>query len=459
MTPNKPTALVVDDRPNMLKLMAKVLGPTMAVRTAGSGGDAVALLKREHVDAVLCDLKMPDMSGIEVLRACKHARPGAAFVVMTAYATVATAVEALRLGAYDYITKPFEPGEARAILHRAVGLGQAFDAAATDALLPGLIGSSRPMVDVAELVRRVADSHITTLVLGETGTGKERIARAVHLLGPRASERFVALNCAALPAELLESELFGHARGAFTGAAQHHAGLFEAANQGTLFLDEIGDMPPILQAKLTRVLEERAVRRVGESTERNVNVRLIAATHRDLQGMVADGTFREDLWYRLNVATIVLPPLRDRPGDVELLARHFFDEHKKHSGHPLPHGFSRDALDAMRSYHWPGNVRQVRSVVDQACVIAQGERIVRADLPPDIAGATDAEPPAWASLSWAEALDRGREDAAQQYLMALLEHFDGNVADAAARAGVERESFYRLCRKHGLHPAAFRPGR
>lgn len=456
----RPVALVVDDRPNMLKLMAKVLGPTMAVRTANSGVDAIAALRREHIDVVLCDLKMPDMSGLDVLRACKEWRPGAAFVLMTAYATVPTAVEALRLGAYDYVTKPFEPDHVRAVLHCAAGLTAEPLENAEREVLPGVLAVSPAMAELASMVRRLAASHVTALVLGETGTGKERVARALHLLGPRAGRRFVAVNCSAIPADLLESELFGYARGAFTGAARERAGLFEEAARGTLFLDEVGDMPLALQAKLTRVLEERAVRRLGESTERPVDVRVVAATHRDLGAMVEDGNFREDLWYRMNVATLRLPALRDRSEDIELLALHFLEEHKRRSGKLDLHGFSQGALDALREYDWPGNIRQLRSAVDRACVVASGDRIRRADLPPELA-ALEAYPAARSlrDLTWAEALEAGRDDVARRYLTAILRAHRGHVTEAAEQAGVERESFYRLCRKYGVHPAAYRRSR
>ncbi|MCB9554405.1 MAG: sigma-54-dependent Fis family transcriptional regulator, partial [Myxococcales bacterium] len=258
----RPVVLVVDDKRNMVRLMSKVLRDDAQVLTAESGGEAVRLLAREPVDVVLSDLMMPDMSGLDVLRACRERRPGAEFILMTAYATVGTAVEALRLGAYDYLTKPFDPEEARAVVLRALGhrLPAGGGNGVTE-VVPGTRARSAAMVELGDLVHRVAASAATTLVLGETGTGKERVARAIHRLSPRRDQRFVAVNCAAIPAELLESELFGFSRGAFTGAARDRAGLIEEADGGTLFLDEIGEMRPSLQAKLTRALEERAVRR------------------------------------------------------------------------------------------------------------------------------------------------------------------------------------------------------
>ncbi|MEO0325307.1 MAG: sigma-54 dependent transcriptional regulator [Myxococcota bacterium] len=457
MSEARPVLLVVDDKKNMTRLMAKVMRDDATVLTAGNGTEALAVLEREPVHAVLCDLKMPDMDGLEVLRACKRLQPGAEFVLMTAFASVGTAVEALKLGAYDYLTKPFEPDTARSVLLRALARARLAGSARPEEVLPGVIAGSRSMQELADFVTRVADGGVTTLLLGETGTGKERIARAVHQLSRRASARFVALNCAAVPAELLESELFGSAKGAFTGASAHRLGLFEEAHGGSLFLDEIGDMRPSLQAKLTRALEERAVRRVGEAHERPVDVRLIAATHRDLEAMVRRGTFREDLWYRLNVALVRIPPLRDRAEDIPALAHHFLRQLAEADGEKPAAGFSALALQALSDFRWPGNVRQLRSAVERAFVVARGPEIDVVDLPPEV---LQTEPAAGhAALTegtWAEALERGRADVGRRYLEALLRRYRGQVARAAHHAGVERESFYRLLRKHGVDAAGFR---
>ncbi len=454
-----PVVLVVDDKRNMVRLMAKVLRGDATVRTAESGADALRILASEPVDVVLCDLKMPDMEGLDVLRAGKRLQPRLEFILMTAFATVGTAVEALRLGAYDYLTKPFEPEAARAVVLRALGrvaLAEPEGALGRE-VLPGVLARSREMQEVAELVRRVANSEATALVLGETGTGKERVARALHLLGRRAAARFVALNCAAIPAELLESELFGHAKGAFTGAVRDRGGLVEEAEGGTLFLDEIGDLRLSLQAKLTRVLEERVVRRVGETRERKADVRIVAATHRDLEAMVEQQTFREDLWYRLNVAIIRIPPLRERREDIGLLATHFLGDCAEPTREKKLVGFTEAALDLLVAYDWPGNVRQLRSAVERACLASQAERIEVRDLPPELlAGTSRTAAGGLATMPWAEALERGRAEVARAYLEDVLRRFDGQVHEAAAHAGVERESFYRLLRKHGVDAAAFR---
>lgn len=450
------SVLVVDDRANMLSLVKKVLGKDVRVWTASGGREAIEFLKTKPVSVVVCDLRMPDMEGIEVLRECKRLRPNTEFILMTAHASVATAVEALRLGAYDYITKPFEPEVLRGVVLSAVGRSAptgdpADDPALPKELLPGLVGRSQPMQQLASLVQRYATSDATALVIGETGTGKERIARAIHGLGARASQRFVAVNCAAIPAELLESELFGYARGAFTGAGRDRGGLFEEAHQGTLFLDEIGELRLSLQAKLTRAIEEKAVRRLGESRERAVDVRLVAATHRDLEAMVGAGSFREDLWYRLNVALVRVPPLRERKEDVPLLSRHFLRERAATISERRILGFSDEALSKLSAYEWPGNVRQLRSAVERACLLAPGDTIDVSDLPDEVLRRpAPGDGGDLADLSWQAALDRARDDAAQLYLTAVMDRFGGRVADAAAHAGIERESFYRLLRRHGV---------
>jgi two-component system response regulator HydG len=463
MQADSPTVLVVDDRTNMLRLIQKVLKQDARVITAERGMEAVRVLETQPVSVVLCDLKMPDLDGLDVLRSMKQLRPEAEFILMTAYGSVATAVDAMRLGAYDYLTKPFEPEVARAVVLRALSRSAATPKPSDDRdlearheleVLPGLIGASSAMRDLGRLVRKVAASESTALILGETGTGKERIARAIHSLSARASQRFVAVNAAAIPSELLESELFGYARGSFSGAARDRAGMFEEATKGTLFLDEIGEMRPSLQAKLTRAIEERAVRRVGESRERPVDVRLIAATHRDLSAMVKSGGFREDLWYRLNVALIQVPPLRDRPDDIEPLAHHFLREIAGSMPDRGVQGFSAEALVALRQCSWPGNVRQLRAAVERACVVGSSSLIELRELPPEVLSTSDETLHAtdFASLPWQEAMDRARDESARRYLLAVLKRFQGKVSAAAQHAGVERESFYRLLRKHGVRP-------
>ena len=451
---SRPLVLVVDDKQNMVRLMAKVLRADARVRTASSGSEALGVLVDEDVDVVLSDLRMPDMDGIEVLKFCKRHRPGTEFILMTAYASVATAIEALRLGAYDYLTKPFEPEAARAVVLRAIGRAvtsspESRDGVSTEEVLPGMFARSAAMRELSSLVRRVAESDATALLLGETGTGKELIARAIHQLGPRSSERFVAVNCAAIPVELIESELFGYMKGSFTGAVRDRAGLFEEADRGTLFLDEIAEMRLSLQSKLTRALEERAIRRLGDSGERPVDARVVAATHRDIQGMVVDESFREDLWYRLNVAVMRIPPLRERKQDIELLAAHFLRERSPSHGRQVI-GFTTAAISAMEAYEWPGNIRQLRAAVERACIVSTQERIDVGDLPPEVVGIRPRGNTGLADLTWSEAVEQGRIRAARGYLEEVLRRHGGRVSEAAAHADVERGSFYRLLRRFGV---------
>lgn len=452
----RPQVLVVDDRENMVRLLEKVLRMDATVHTATSGTEALAALQAHSISVVICDLRMPDMTGIDVLRACKRLPVAPEFILMTAYASVPTAIEAMREGAFDYITKPFEPESLRAVVLSALGhssalAGSVRDVESSPEPLPGVFGHSVAMHQLGAQVQRVAASDATALILGETGTGKERIARAIHALSPRATERMITVNCAAIPIELLESELFGYARGAFSGAGRDRAGLFEEAHQGTLFLDEIGELRPSLQAKLTRAVEEKCIRRIGESKERSVNVRLVAATHRDLEAMVRAGTFREDLWYRLNVAVIRVPPLRGRKEDVELLATHFLRERAAATPALRTADFTAQALDALAKYDWPGNVRQLRAAVERASIEAGGAPIGVEHLPPEV---TTRSPPELAtnlaSMKWQEAIDFYRRDGGRRYLQAVVERFGGRIAEAAAHAGVERESFYRLLRKYGV---------
>jgi two-component system response regulator HydG len=461
----KPTVLVVDDKANMLALLTKVLGRIARVVTARGVRTALQHLEKESITAVVCDLRMSDGDGLEVLRAVRARWPGAPFILMTAYASVPTAVQAMREGAYDYVTKPFQPDELRALVTRALAhaavLGAGADIGEDDGLGP-LIGRAPAMRAVYRMIERVAPTDATVLITGETGTGKELVARALHERSPRASARMVAINCAAIPRSLIESELFGHVRGSFTGATADRAGLFEDASGSTLFLDEIGELRPTVQAKLTRVLEERAVRRIGETRERKVDVRVIAATHRDLRAMIEAGSFRGDLWFRLNVCAIELPPLRDRTEDIPLLAQRFLAERAPHA-RSMAARFSPEALAALQAYRWPGNVRELRSAVERAAIVEDTGEILVGSLPPEVRDArplrlTSTSDVDLAELSYREAVDASREETNRRYLEAVLRRFRGDVTEAARHAGVERESFYRLLRRCGLSADDFRDG-
>jgi two-component system response regulator HydG len=456
--------LVVDDKENILKLFARILGEGYELTTAADGGRGISLVAAQPFDVVVTDLKMPGADGFEVLRAVKARAPETEVVMMTAYATVADAVEAMKQGAYDYLQKPFDPDDASLVVARALERKRLKEQAATLRrevegvhAFHALVGKSDRMREVFRLLEQASGLDITVLLNGETGTGKELAARAVHYHSARKERRFVPVNCGALPAELVESELFGHARGAFTGAVGMKRGLFEEAEGGAIFLDEIGDLPLPMQVKLNRALQEKEIRRVGETTGLRINVRVIAATHRDLKAEVAAGRFREDLFYRLNVFPVVLPALRDRREDIPLLASHFLEKHARVLGRPLD-GFEPDALRALTGYPWPGNVRELENAVERAVAVGAGPRVALRDLPPDVKGSQEGAIPAevLARMPYREAIDLARDRVTRDYLVALLRALDGNVTKAAERAGMARESLHRLLKRYGVRSDDFK---
>jgi len=458
---DRPRVLVVDDKENIRKLLARILEESCDVVTAGDGNRAIALLGAQDFDAIVTDLRMPGADGFEVLRAAKARSPDTEVVMMTAYATVPDAVEAMKQGAFDYLAKPFDPDEASLVVARALerrrlrGRPAAVEGAAT--AFHNLLGRSPPMLEVYRLLEQAAGLDITVLLSGETGTGKELAARAIHSHGARRERRFVPVNCGALPADLVESELFGHARGAFTGAVEAKPGLFEEAEGGTLFLDEIGELPLPVQVKLNRALQEKEIRRVGGTQPVGVDVRIVAATHRDLKAEVQAGRFREDLFYRLNVFPVRLPALRERREDVPLLAEHFLAKHANALRRPLT-GFDPEALQVLAGYPWPGNVRELENAVERAVALSAGPLVKARDLPPDLAGGQGGPIPGevLAKMQYREAVDQARDRVSRDYLAALLREFEGNVTRAAERAGVERESLHRLLKRYGLRSDDFK---
>lgn len=456
-----PKVLVVDDKPNMVGLLSKVLAPIAQITTAGTVQQALQALGSDAIAAVVCDLRLPDGDGLEVLRACQGRPHRPPFILVTAYASVETAVQAMREGALDYVTKPFDPDEVAALVERALSrsLRHGQPAATVRDGLGPMLGRAARMQEVFRLIERVAPTDTSVLILGETGTGKELAARAIHELSERAQRPLCAINCAAIPRSLLESELFGHVKGAFTGAAGDRMGLFEAAGGGTVFLDEIGEMRPSMQAKLTRVLEARAVRRLGDARERPVNFRLIAATHRNLRAMVKEGTFREDLWFRLNVCTLELPALRDRPDDIPLLAEHFLRE-RGPGVKARAQGFSDEAMQRLLEYAWPGNVRELRSVVERAALVEESSQIGLTSLPSELREVGPVRPllsdAQIERLSLREALARSRDEVSRRYVALVTQRHGGDVSKAAEQAGIKRSSFYRLLRRYGLVAGDFR---
>jgi DNA-binding NtrC family response regulator len=464
----RPRVLVVDDRENMLKLFAKILADGYELTTCGDGARALALVATADFDVVVTDIRMPGAGGFEVLRAVKARAPATEVVMMTGYATVADAVQAMKEGAYDYLEKPFDPDAAARVVARAAERKRLVDEAASlRRELEGtygfhhLVGKSAAMRAVYGLLEQAAALDITVLLGGETGTGKELAARAIHYHSARRARPFVPVNCGALPPDLVESELFGHVKGAFTGAAAAKAGLFEEAEGGTLFLDEVGELPLPAQVKLNRALQEKETRRVGGTDAVKVDVRVIAATHRELRAEVAAGRFREDLFYRLHVFPVRLPPLRERAEDVPVLAAHFLEKHARAFRREVD-GFEPEAIRALTSYAWPGNVRELENAVERAVAVARGARVAEGDLPQEVraAAASGAAIPgdALTALPYRDAVEQARDRVSREYLVALLREQRGNVTKAAERAGMERESLHRLLKKHGLRSDDFREG-
>ncbi len=453
----RPSILIVDDKESMLKMLSKLLAGQYRVETASSGADGVNQFRRKPTDLVLSDIRMPDMSGMDVLNIIKQQSPDTEVILMTAYATVSQAVEAVKAGAYNYLTKPFEPDELIIVLDKALERKQLREEAQilkeqVDRKygFPNIIGQSKVMEQAYELAAKAAESDTTVLLMGESGTGKELFARAIHHASDRRSRRFVAINCGAVPKALIESELFGHVRGAFSGATKDKRGLFMEADGGTLLLDEISELELDLQVKINRAIQEKEVRRVGDTADLSVDVRIIACTNRDLKEAMKEGLFREDLYYRLNVFPIHLPALRERPEDIPLLVEHFLnlftgERRERYEVEPA-------ALELLLNHRWPGNVRELQNAIERAVVLCEDGRIAPALFPSIEPPSEDNVPDIGAliNLPYREAMERMNTRTQKQYLEEVLRLCDGNVTRAAEHAGVERESFHRLMRKCGV---------
>jgi DNA-binding NtrC family response regulator len=383
------TLLVADDEPNIRRVLEAMFSKDgFTVFTAENGKRAIEIASKNPVDVLISDLIMPDMTGVEVLRAVKLARPDCAAILITAFGTIKSAVEAMRLGAYNYITKPFDVDEVRLMVKKALeGRGSSEVAAPIGGTRSGyqtesIVGLNPSMQELYTLIKRAAGSKATVLIRGESGSGKELVARALHSNSPRAAKPFVPVNCAALSETLLESELFGHEKNAFTGAAAQKPGRFEMANGGTLFLDEIGEIPPAVQVKLLRVLQEREYERVGGTKSVRVDVRLVAATNKDLEKAVKEGEFREDLYYRLQVIQLAVPPLRERREDIRDLAEHFLRKYNAENGRKIK-SISPEALELLVKYDFPGNVRELENAIERAVVLADAsDSVITPDLLP-----------------------------------------------------------------------------
>ncbi len=449
----KPSILLIDDDDSLRRVMEfSLVEAGYAVRTASNGEDGLRLFGQESSDAVVTDITMPGMSGMEVLARIRGKDGQTPVIVITAYGTIESAVEAMKKGAFDYITKPFNRDELRMTLEKALALRRLerenveLRAAVTDRYsFAGIIGTSDSLKNVLDLAGRVAPSEASVLITGESGTGKELLARGIHGNSARAQGPFVAVNCAAIPEGLIESELFGHVKGAFTGAVRDKAGKFELASGGTLFLDEIGELRIDLQAKLLRALQERQVDRVGGKHPLAIDVRVLAATNKELERAVKEGAFREDLYYRLNVITLQMPPLRERRDDIQLLVSHFL---KKFNAPSV--GIDPAALSALRAYGWPGNVRELENVIERASVLRRGDMVTLGDLPEKLEKKKQSVEDIILNLP-EEGISL--EDLEKSLIIRALEKHKNNQTRAAEYLGITRPTLIYRMEKFGLKSA------
>lgn len=429
--------LLVDDDPGLLELLSMRLEASgYLVKTAADGHAALRAIRQVMPKAVITDLKMDGMDGLSLLKQIQKQWPMLPVIMLTAHGSIPDAVAATRKGAFAFLTKPVQKDELISTLESAIPGRQQVSC---DQWSERIVTRSASMFRVLEQARLVADSDVNVLITGDSGTGKELLADAIHRVSPRKQAPFIAVNCGAIPQELMEAELFGYRKGAFTGAVRDHAGLFATANGGTLFLDEIGDMPLHLQVKLLRVLQERQIRPVGAAESVHIDVRVISATHRNLPSMVAEGLFREDLYYRLNVVCLGLPSLKNRCEDVPLLVEHFLGAISERTGKAKKQ-IASDALDSLLKYPWPGNIRQLNNMVEQLVALSPSpvisKEMIEATLP---GGEVDVEP-----------LTEAKRAFEREYCMKILNLAQGNIPEAARLAGRNRSDFYKIVKKHGL---------
>lgn len=454
--------LVVEDDHNLSNVLSRVLareGHEVAV--ANSVRDGMEKLRQQLPGVVLTDIYLPDGKGIEILECAKSLDENIDVIVMTANATVESAIEAMKKGAHDYLLKPFQLDE---LTHHVRKIFERRDLVRENLFLKRglkdryrfseIVGESRKMKEIFATIEKVSNSRSSVLIEGESGTGKELVARAIHFGGSRSDKIFVPINCSAIPENLLESELFGHVKGAYTGATENKRGLFEYADKGTLFLDEIGDLCPALQAKLLRVLEDGRIRRVGDYRETMVDARIVAATNKDLSAFIKSGRFREDLFYRLSVIPVRIPPLRDRREDIRVLAEHFLAHFGE--GRDARTRIGRDAMDALERYGWPGNVRELKNLVERLCILMPGKTIAPDDLPREIVGDSPGSACIGPGLTYQEAKSRVLEEFHRKVVGEALVEQGGNVSRAAESLGMDRGNFQRLMRRYGIQASEFR---
>jgi DNA-binding NtrC family response regulator len=458
---NTARVLVVDDEPDMCETCRKILtrqGHEIWIAERGEAG--LQRLRETPIDLAIIDLRLPDMDGLEVLRQAKKINPDVIAIMITAHGTVDTAIEAVREGAFDYLLKPFSMAELEVTTQRSLNHRRLMQEnrelqgqLSSIKTFTGIVASSPQMQKVLDTIRRVATGDANILLHGESGTGKDLAARAIHEASRRSHRAFVPIDCAAMPENLLESEMFGYEKGAFTGAMNTKRGLLETAANGTVFMDEIGELPLTMQSKLLRVLQDHQFRRLGGTELLNTDFRLISATNRNLQEMVKDGGFREDLYYRLNVVTIELPPLRDRDSAIAPLAQHFLRHFVEKTGKEVK--ISNAAMIVMEKYHWPGNVRELMNVIERAVSLTEFNQITPLDLPLSMLESVKGQVRA-VEQSFRTAKRRAIEDFETRYLSEMLSETGGNVSEAARRCGMKRSAFQRLMARYSLQTLEFR---
>jgi DNA-binding NtrC family response regulator len=463
--PSKETILIVDDEPDMVSLLKRTISAEMKwhVMTAISAKEALRIIRHNPVHIVLLDIRMPEMDGMALLSLIKAGEKSPTVVMMTAYGLIETAVDAIRKGAYDFITKPFDDTrllhtlkkamEHHFLLHENQHLHRLVR---SHNVFQNMVGISGPMRKIFDTIHMVSKTDATVLITGESGTGKELVARAIHQLSDRSGKSFVIVNCPALPGSVLETELFGYVKGAFTDAKQDKQGLFQEADGGTIFLDEIGDLPTNLQTKLLRVLQEKEIKPLGHPKSARVDVRVLASTNRNLKELMGAGEFREDLFYRLNVVSIEIPPLRERKEDIPLLVEHFFKKYSEKFGKEnlrLTHGI----VEALCRNPWQGNVRELENAVERAVIMSKSRNLTLSDSLPDNREQSDFQSHL-DPLPYKEAKEQVLTRFNLTYLAAVLGRFQGNVTHAARMCGLERQSFQQLLRRYGIRAEEYRAG-
>jgi DNA-binding NtrC family response regulator len=461
----KPTILIVDDEPDMLQLLKRSLEPDLncRVETASTGQEGLQMLGKAAFDLVLADIKMPGMNGLELLQLVKQDYPQQTVVMMTAFGQIETAVEAMRSGAYDFITKPFEHDALVLRLDKALERSrlirenrQLQNRCLEPYIFEKMVGKSPAMQRVFETIQMVAKTDHTVLITGESGTGKDLTARAIHQLSNRRNSPFVAVNCPTVPENILESELFGYKKGAFTHATQNKTGLFQEAHNGTIFLDEIGDISPSIQTKLLRVLQEKEIKPLGDSRTIQVNVRILASTNQDLQAKIKTHEFREDVFYRLNVLPIHMPALRDKPEDIPLLAVHLLE---KHAGELNRTGkkISAELMEIFCKRHWEGNIREMENIIIQGILFSADEMILPSDVGLQATSKTvGVWDETWHGLSYKTAKEKTLLHFNQAYIGHLLAISDGNVTQAARASGMERQALQQIMRRYSIDASKYR---